>query len=407
MDRRRKILLVLFEGLPETVIDSQVLAHARAVRERLGLDIEIWAFACTREIHAHALARRAAAEALAGCPVRVFRGLRPAAPGALVVNGLKVMRRLVKRPGEFALMHARTDYGAAAAGWAARALALPVLWDCRGDALAEFVESYGARGPVGRAAGAWKAAAIRLHRALAARVCRAALFVSAPLAALHEARLGGKPFAVAPCVADETAFFFDPALRETMRARLGYGPAQRVFVYSGSLAPYQCFDETVALFREIRAHDPNARLLALTPAVEAARAALAGLPEGSARALAAPFSEMNGYLNAADVAIMLRKPTGTNRVASPTKFAEYCLCGLPIIMTDAVIDSARLAGEIGNRATIENGRLVAGFPVDRAAVAARARARLTREAVIEDYARLYRAAGEWAASGSRDEKRRL
>ncbi len=392
MDRRRKILLVLFEGLPETVIDSQVLGHARAARERLGFDFEIWTFACTREIYAHALARRAAAEALAGCPVRVFRGLRPAVPGALAVNGLKVMRRLVKRPGAFALMHARTDYGAAAAGWAARVLALPVVWDCRGDALAEFREH--SAGRVGGLAGAWKAAAIRLHRALAARVCRAALFVSAPLADLHAPRLGGKPFAVVPCVADDAAFFFEPALRETVRARLGYAPENRVFVYSGSLAPYQCFDETAALFRAIRARDPDARFLVLTPAVEAARAALAGLPADSLRVQAAPFAEMNGYLNAADVAIMLRKPTGTNRVASPTKFAEYCLCGLPVVMTDAVIDSARIAREIGNRAIVEDGRLVAGFPVDRAAVAARARERLTRAAVIEDYARLYRAAAD-------------
>ncbi len=396
MDRGRKILLVLFEGLPETVIDSQVLGHARAARERLGLDFEIWAFACTDAIHAHALKRREAAEALAGCPVRVFRGLRPAVPGALLVNGLKVLRRLVKRPGEFALMHARTDYGAAAAGWAARALALPVVWDCRGDALAEFVESYAARGAVGRLAGAWKAGAIRLHRWCAARVCRAALFVSAPLAALHEARLGDKPFEIVPCVADEEVFFFDPALREAIRARLGYGPEHRVFVYGGSLAPYQCFAETVALFREVHERDPNARFLVLTPAVEAARAALGPLPEGSARVLAAPFSEMNGYLNAADVAVLLRAATGTNRVASPTKFAEYCLCGLPVVMTDAVADGARLAREIGNRATVAAGRIVSGFPVDRAAVAARARERLTRGAVMEEYARLYRRAGKGA-----------
>lgn len=393
MDRGRKILLVLFEGLPETVIDSQVLGHARAVRERLGLDVEIWTFACTGAIHAHALARREAAEALAGCPVRVFRGLRPAVPGALLVNGLKVLRRLVDRPGEFALMHARTDYTAAAAGWAARVLSLPVVWDCRGDALAEFVESYPRRGAVGRLAGAWKAGAIRLHRWCAARVCRAALFVSTPLAVLHEGRIGDKPFEIVPCVADEAAFFLDPELRETIRARLGCGPEHRVFIYGGSLAPYQCFDETVALFRALHERDPSSRLLVLTPAVEAARAALADLPEDSAQALAAPLAEMNGYLNAADVAIMLRAATGTNRAASPTKFAEYCLCGLPVVMTDAVADSARLAREIGNRATVDDGRIVAGFPVDRAAVMARARKRLTRSATMERHERLYRRAG--------------
>ena len=44
--------------------------------------------------------------------------------------------------------------------------------------------------------------------------------------------------------------------------------------------------------------------------------------------------EVYKYLNAADVAFLLRDDVVLNRVASPTKLAEYMFCGLPIISTN-------------------------------------------------------------------------
>ena len=45
-----RAVLVLFEGLPATVIDSQVLAHVRLVREALGIDLSVIAVACSRAL---------------------------------------------------------------------------------------------------------------------------------------------------------------------------------------------------------------------------------------------------------------------------------------------------------------------------------------------------------------------
>ena len=39
-----------------------------------------------------------------------------------------------------------------------------------------------------------------------------------------------------------------------------------------------------------------------------------------------------------DVGLLLRDDLPVNRVASPTKFAEYCLCGLPVLTTPYVGD---------------------------------------------------------------------
>jgi len=46
--------------------------------------------------------------------------------------------------------------------------------------------------------------------------------------------------------------------------------------------------------------------------------------------------EVNSYLNAADIGVMLRDNCLINKVASPVKFAEYSMSGLMVISNDAV-----------------------------------------------------------------------
>jgi hypothetical protein len=53
------------------------------------------------------------------------------------------------------------------------------------------------------------------------------------------------------------------------------------------------------------------------------------------------FDEVNSYLNAADMGIILREDVDLNRSASPTKFAEYALSGLSICYSEFVGDLNR------------------------------------------------------------------
>jgi glycosyltransferase involved in cell wall biosynthesis len=46
-----------------------------------------------------------------------------------------------------------------------------------------------------------------------------------------------------------------------------------------------------------------------------------------------------------DIGFLLRDESIVNRVASPTKFAEYCLAGLPVITTDFVGDFSAIIKE--------------------------------------------------------------
>ena len=62
---------------------------------------------------------------------------------------------------------------------------------------------------------------------------------------------------------------------------LGFEEADPVYIYSGSLSGYQCFDEMIAAFAETLRKHPNARLIVLTPYVEAALEKVELLARGS------------------------------------------------------------------------------------------------------------------------------
>jgi len=55
--------------------------------------------------------------------------------------------------------------------------------------------------------------------------------------------------------------------------------------------------------------------------------------------LAAAPSEVPSYLSAADAGLAFIKPCFSKRASSPTKYAEYLGCGLPLIINKGVGDS--------------------------------------------------------------------
>jgi hypothetical protein len=193
---------------------------------------------------------------------------------------------------------------------------------------------------------------------------------------------------VIPCLAPEADFFFDPELRARVRADLGMVADETVYIYSGSLAAYQCFDETIAAFGAVLASGVPARLIVLTPDVERAVKKASGVPADRVICKAVPHRDVNGYLNAADVGMLLRDSTPVNAVAFPTKFAEYAMTGLKVMMKDmppACVDAAR---ELGNFLPL--GASGAAWSLgDRARCAAQTAQRLGRHAALPTYAAVY------------------
>lgn len=390
MEKKANVLFILFEGLADTVIDSQVLSHVAVMQGQSIANFEIWAFAVDDENYQKSLQKVQRAQELSGAKVRVFRGYRPSQFFSLQKNAAIIERALEETSTEFTHIHARTEYSAAVAGAVKGVEKTCLIWDCRGDAIAELAYRYNDGTLKSFLMKALRTHVFKKRLQRAGQACKKALFVSRPLYSVMASFIGDKPFEVLPCCASEVLFYFDPDLRRKIRKELGLDEGQKLYTYSGSLAPYQRFDDTVQYFSRVAKHDETAVMLVLTPDLEKARKILDQKVAGRYILKHGQFSEMNGYLNASDAGFMLRDPTPTNRVATPTKFAEYCLTGLPVVMDDAVEACFQIASAVGNvlpenDAEIQWGRLVK----DRLQIALAHRKILSREAQSRYYIDVY------------------
>ena len=378
-------VFILLEGLPPTVIDSQVLAHVRLARERLNIDLAVVAVACSGAIFEASQARLERARKAAGGEVHLVRGVRPALPGSMVTNRF-LLGRALDRLGAFSFLHARTDYAAAVAGLWGRRRGLPTLWDCRGDSAAELQERFGSR------ASLLRRYRLRLSQAelrLAGQTSAAACFVTPQLRDLMEKYTIGQPSWVMPCLAPETEFFFDPELRARVRAELSIAPDEVAYIYSGALNAYQRFDETVATFRAALARGQKARLIVLTPEIGRAQQLCSDLRLDDIIFRSVPHTEVNGYLNAADFGMLLRDSTPVNFVAFPTKFAEYAMSGLQVIMKASPPACVTVARELGNFVALEQ-PIERWSESERVRCAAVAAGRLGRAAAMNAYSEIYK-----------------
>lgn len=149
---------------------------------------------------------------------------------------------------------------------------------------------------------------------------------------------------VFPGAADSTLFFHDEDLRNITRKELGYKDSDKVIIYSGKLSLKWEIPEVVFSFlKALNNQDKDFKFLILSPDQDLCNQ-LAKKYEliDSIKITKVSFEEVNAYLNAADIGLLLREDTPMNNVASPTKFAEYILSGLPCIISNGVYDYVEL-----------------------------------------------------------------
>jgi hypothetical protein len=200
--------------------------------------------------------------------------------------------------------------------------------------------------------------------------------------------MAGQPSWIIPCLAPEDEFYFDQTLRDRVRSELRIGVDEAVYVYSGSLAAYQRFDETVEMCRNVLAAGKKARLIVLTPDVDRARQICTTLATDTVICRSVDHAQVNGYLNAADFGMLLRDSTPVNYVAFPTKFAEYALTGLRVIMKEAPPSCIAVARELGNYLPI-GAQAAPWSAAERTRCAAQATQRLGRSTAMPAYAEIY------------------
>ena len=143
------------------------------------------------------------------------------------------------------------------------------------------------------------------------------------------------------CNASLDNFYFDQEIRKSTRKILNIEDNTTVFIYSGGLHKWQKVEESISFFKKYHHLNAKSKLIILTldknKAIELSQTSAPSLTS-SIIIESVPHDQVIKYLNAADIAFLLRDNRNLNAVASPTKLGEYMACGLPVISTDVAMN---------------------------------------------------------------------
>jgi glycosyltransferase involved in cell wall biosynthesis len=150
---------------------------------------------------------------------------------------------------------------------------------------------------------------------------------------------------VIPCLADHNKFYFDPAIREKLRADLGI-TEKFVFVYPRGIGYWHYTDTVFQIMKYLMTNWNNFYFIILTSQTEEAKKyAEDNLPDGSYLIKKAEREVVPHFLMASDMGILLRENHPLNEVAAPTKFAEYIMTGLEVLISDNIGDYSKFVEE--------------------------------------------------------------
>ena len=156
--------------------------------------------------------------------------------------------------------------------------------------------------------------------------------------------VGGEKFFIYPCLSDNRKFYYDQKLRDSFRKELGYTEQNTVYLYSGGLGNvYHVSDSILSFIDAVAEKDENSRFLLLSKDT-VGDDLYTRYPHIKGKIInrSVPNEEIVKYLNVADYGLLFRENVPMNNVASPSKFAEYMLCGLPTLISEGVGDYSGL-----------------------------------------------------------------
>lgn len=145
---------------------------------------------------------------------------------------------------------------------------------------------------------------------------------------------------VIPCTLNSN--FMDNALTEDsinlIRSNYHFTPADLVLVYSGSVSGWQSFSLLKPLMLAFLNESEHHKLVFLSNEEETINELIQQFPQQVSRRWL-KHEEVTSFLLACDWGILIREQSITNKVASPTKFAEYLSAGLPVIISENLGDN--------------------------------------------------------------------
>lgn len=130
-----------------------------------------------------------------------------------------------------------------------------------------------------------------------------------------------------------------PCANESLHAECFCAPEkyeENTFCYAGSLSAWQCFEETIVLYRKIEERYPDSKLLLLVRDREKAMEYIQKYSVKNYEFDFVPVSQLPERLKHVKFGFVLRQPHPVNRVATPTKLLTYLANGLIPIYSDCL-----------------------------------------------------------------------
>ena len=340
-----RVLYISYNGMLDPLGQSQVIPYLKELDQR-GVEFTLLSFERPEALGKHEteIERMRSDLAASGIDWHWLRYHKtPSLPATSydVFAGIRYGRRLMREK-KIDLIHARNHIPATIAMRLKRHSGAKFIFDVCGLMADEYVD-----------AGHWKKDSLpfRLTKSAEHRALRSAdgvvtlteriwpIMKEWPVLqnreVIHE---------VVPCCADLELFRFNEDERTRRRAELGFGN-RFVIVYSGSIDGWYLTEEMADFFVAVQRQKPDAHFLWLTPSKhhrirELMRAR--GSTDDQYTVVASAPREVASYLSAADAGLAFIKPCFSKLASSPTKYAEYLACGLPLIINVGVGDSDML-----------------------------------------------------------------
>ncbi len=403
----KQVLFVSYNGMLDPLGQTQVIPYLREL-SKLGTQFTLLSY--EREQAYDSLGRRRCAalkDELAGDGIDWYwlrYHSRPSLPATSydVFAGGEYASRLVRQK-KIEMVHARSYVPAMLALKLKRRFGVKMIFDVRGLMADEYVD-----------ANHWRRNSL-LYR-ISKRAERRLFGAADAIVTLTERiwpiisewdGLRGRSVVheVVPCCADLDRFKFSAADRARRRRELGIED-RFVLVYSGSIDGWYLTEAMADFFAAFRQQRADAHFLWLTPSRHDRIKSLMtarGFGAGDYSVLAAAPADVSSYLSGSDAGLAFIKPCLSKLASSPTKYAEYLGCGLPLIINAGIGDSDALITEdcLGALVNDFDDQAYAGAARTVTAIAAepeqiRLRTREVAERLfdvrrtgIERYARLY------------------
>jgi len=306
------------------VYQSQVIDVARYLRSRFSVRVRVVAIVSVREfLRERSRLRSAAPETLVVPMVPGVRNWRwNALPLALIAMVLG--ERVVIGRSEFAT----------GIGLLLRRIGLVdrVVFDGRSARMAEVQEYQNVSDRP------FLPDEVRKWEATAVRESDFRLAVSSRLVAYWRGTLGytGNEHVVIPCTLPLPGGGHAPPTRPA-RHELGFEPEQAVIAFSGSSAGWHSFGLMDRFLAQVLETDPRVSVFLLSDVRTDGLEICRRFGDRVVQKWVAP-SVVRDHLAACDYGLLLREDSLTNRVASPTKFAEYLSAGLDVLISEDLGD---------------------------------------------------------------------